>query len=1318
MQRDTNSGSLSGTFTRSVSSDFVFNQSPAGPATSPFAVATNGNFHLMAIASTTGFCDADTDCSGGSTCDMGFCSSGGGTHHAFFELANSTGGGAGFLDHKRSATWGSKYPNPDQNNQSYFGFAGIYMPSSGAFAVADPSAFALRGPLPMVSGEPLADLFTFGGILSQNEQPKAILLLTQGDSPYSPARSQLLSDCLTDLQRDRKNADLNVDTFDTYTPCVNLGRVNMAISDRRTFQRTLQGWLQVHSFIAREGLEEAQLQEATTGIGIPGATSTVSAPALEKIMGAVESGLGYMLDVNSRYNFAPYTVMTPDEIWSAIDYRNLIGQACSGDNDCNVSGSSEPAQRTMQCVNQACRVFKASELPQHEQPIGVPPVILETATAYLRTLEAYLEKIARQSYGAPADASPSNSRAAALRRFGTGMRLVLAAEQMAAGINQKAGACPTSTNPNCDYIKGRFESAATELRTVRARVIAQAEIIRTGRNPFNIPEDDVPLFFGDPTGANSRFFASSDYLINGWAIPAVTQAQSYLDAARGGWIAQMQAKVQDELNQHNRDQEISQLMSKYGSPILANCGNLQVRDDKGDLKLLDSTEVIPYYVKAGADVDSGSCYIDRACTGDEGLDGKIALREALVNAFWNPDRSLNNGQGEAVHAQDEPGRDGFLGSFFIRSEVCKLTFFDETLPNNKFIGMVKQWCPGNVAFNPTGANWCSIAYDAVDGNMYMSTPNSGFIPLAAFYGPIKRADAGNHKFYELATNAPGPDDNIYNFDDIRSNITQYGHYGETLVAPVSQVFTIKGTPYCAGGYKPYLLHADYPRPSRAALPGRCYKGALGVSFHQVQANLLRIRRAKEVLDSGQKGAQDTMELCAKIDSNGMKLAVFRGHYLNMKEAYDDMSKFTGSIEKGVQAGIQSGNFVVGWATAVGNFAKSWFFNDDDIKKEAEEFETMQMKFALEEKSQECWNTFRAQRRALATAMTDVQIASTELQVQAAQFRNLGGQNDLNMQEGRAVLKREQESPLSSLGHHFWVDEKVEQFRKEFEWSRRLAFLAMRAVEYEFQQSLPFRSQIVAATTPAQLQDVMIGLQQEQAARTINRRRPEEASVVVSLRDDVLGIADRSGDPTGERNWTPAERFASRLWDDRYAFRDSDGEYLGQAIPFTLGPIGVLETRCGERLWRATATIQGDGIEQSAPGASVLLLKRNTFSSQYCNGKSPPGVNSSGAVAAGPAMQVGVIHTTAQLFRPGANVDLSDADQFTASLLYPWFNVRRTDFYRTGFRDGASEELAGRGLYGDYVLLFPKQVLEDGMALDKVEDVLLRLDYLSVDNLSQ
>jgi hypothetical protein len=299
----------------------------------------------------------------------------------------------------------------------------------------------------------------------------------------------------------------------------------------------------------------------------------------------------------------------------------------------------------------------------------------------------------------------------------------------------------------------------------------------------------------------------------------------------------------------------------------------------------------------------------------------------------------------------------------------------------------------------------------------------------------------------------------------------------------------------------------------------------------------------------------------------------------------------------------------------------------------------------------------------------------------------------------------------------WIDERVDRYRKEFEWARRLTFVALRAVEYEFQQTLPFRAQIASADAPTQLEDVIRELKQEQASRSINRRRPDEASLVVSLRDDVLGIADRSADPPAERNWTPAQRFSSRLSDASFAWRDSKGNYLGQGVPFTLGPKDILETRCGERLWRVTATMQGDGIDNTMPGASVLLLKRNTFSSQYCAGKAPTTVGSDGSTTT-PAMQTGVIHTSAGLFVPGASVDLSDANLYTAAQLYPWFNVRKADFYKTSFQDGASEELAGRGLYGDYVLLFPKQMLDDDFTLNRVEDVLLRLDYLSVDNLSQ
>ena len=117
------------------------------------------------------------------------------------------------------------------------------------------------------------------------------------------------------------------------------------------------------------------------------------------------------------------------------------------------------------------------------------------------------------------------------------------------------------------------------------------------------------------------------------------------------------------------------------------------------------------------------------------------------------------------------------------------------------------------------------------------------------------------------------------------------------------------------------------------------------------------------------------------------------------------------------------------------------------------------------------------------------------------------------------------------------------------------------------------------------------------------------------------------------------------------------------------------------------------------------------------------------------MQVGTIQPSRNLFKdPSSTVSAEEESLYSTASLYPWFNVRRADFYRVEYQEGASEELAGRGLYGDYILLFPRELLEghtsvvrppDGevgvsvrdeeFPLDHVEDVLLRFDYLSVDN---
>ncbi len=1322
-------GNLSGSFQRAVYSDFYL-----GPA-SPFNQTTAVTFALAKTApAVVGACTSDAQCTSGAKCDLGFCS----TLPAYIPIQNPIPASLGpctgpceNFTHKRMWQWGNvRGPNdpahgylagPDQSGDSNLGgFLGLY--ASSSFYVTQVPYTSLRngyrvhGPVATISGEPLADLISpSASVVATNLTQGAFAFLTQHDVGGGQSPSYLLRQCLYDLGRD---PDGQTSVFDTFGGCINLGRTTYVLADRTTFQRGLQGWLQVHSFVEREGLEEIRLADGTSGVTTDTNQVTSPPPSFDQLLSAGESGLGLLMSVSASSGGA-FQYYTGTDLANNVDYRvnKLQAVLCTKNADCNAAGSTLP---TMICDSgsQTCKLRSFKDLPQHEQPVGVPALILETAASHLKLLEAYLNQIARQTYGQPADADASNGRQAALARFGIGMRLVLAAEQLATGINVKVP-CVAGTD-SCPLIALRFAAARDEMNVARTRVLAQADALANGRNPFNIPEDDVPLFFGDPTGTNSRYFAASDYLIDGWAAPAVAQTQASLDAARSAWIAKTQSVVQDELNQHNREEEINQLMSKYGAPILASCGNLQVSNGNGGIRLLDSTEVIPWYSDPSHVFSNRNCFVDAACSGLDGVDSKEALQSILASKFLDASGNLVAGDGSGAS----------LAALTVRSEVCKISNIGYLpAPDNRFTAQMDAVCNHDIFLNPVGPPTvtfvsCSVV-KMTDGNLYFQ--GSRFIgntivsiPLAALFTPIKRSDVGAGKFYAFASVGAaaaqdtqqvgdGPDDNIYNYRDYRTDSTTVFPYWvpDTRADTVAFNFA-KGASFCSDG-KSGRLTKDYPLPDRGLFAPSCYKGELGVAFHELTTNQLRVERAKEVLDNGQAGAKDSYFRCKNIDTHAAMLLAQDNDFNAAKTDYDTVSGIIGSGQKAASTGNVFAAAAVG---ASGIIMSIWGSAIDD---QAAKLHHMELQFSRDEKSQACWDEYRAQTRALETAMTDGLIATSELNSQMTRFQNLQSDNLLDLQEGKANLQRENGSPVGSLSHTFWVDEKVEKFRKDLEWARRLTFMAMRAVEYEFQQSLPFRSDIVAATNPNQLDDVVRGLKQEQGSRTINRRRPEEASVVLSLRDDVLSLSDHTSLPAGERNWTPAQRFASRLWDSRYAVRDSKGNWLGQGVPFNVGPRDILETRCGERLWRATATLQGDGIEESAPGASVILMKRNTFSSQYCNGEGPPATDPTSTL---PRFQIGAVHTTADLFQPGSSVDLSDTNQFTAAMLYPWFNIRKTDFYKTTFQDGSSDELAGRGLYGDYVLLFPKQMLDDTFELDRVEDVLLRLDYLSVDNLPQ
>src|SRR5205085_2907509 len=109
----------------------------------------------------------------------------------------------------------------------------------------------------------------------------------------------------------------------------------------------------------------------------------------------------------------------------------------------------------------------------------------------------------------------------------------------------------------------------------RGRAAGAAAALLADDNPLGISEADLPLFFGDVQGTNSRYFASSDYLLDTWAVPAVKTAQDALAVARGAWIEQARAKVQSEVAMDDRDRRLDAIASPAVGTLIQACGPFQ-----------------------------------------------------------------------------------------------------------------------------------------------------------------------------------------------------------------------------------------------------------------------------------------------------------------------------------------------------------------------------------------------------------------------------------------------------------------------------------------------------------------------------------------------------------------------------------------------------------------------------------------------------------------------------------------------------------------------------------------------------------------------
>lgn len=792
----------------------------------------------------------------------------------------------------------------------------------------------------------------------------------------------------------------------------------------------------------------------------------------------------------------------------------------------------------------------------HEQHVGLPAQMMRAVASHAELIDVYATEALLEIYGTCYAGGRSSEQRAALERAGASLRYLANIEVLAAELYRRAGERVCQVDFDCAavgadacvdgvcHVAGGeayfeapewtedYDAAVTRASAARGRAIDAVSGLAACDNPLGIPEEDLPLYFGDVSGDNARFFASSDYLMDSWARPAVTTAIDALEDARGAWLDRRDSNARQLMNEQEAERRFEALEASLVAPIVDACGitEYETRDvidafDRGELNI-------------------GTCFRQPGCSDER---DRRCLRGTMGDAI------LEIGSAQTALELELRQQE--------RREV--------------------EW---DVQFQV-----CRRVSESVGADL---------MAIDDYNDAVERARRKSRGFWGWAV----------------------GKIDDTLGTDLESVVDYLGG--CIGG----AVAGAQGGPGTAALG--CASGL------------------DSVYASG--AARDLSEAKDELEQ-----ALRRGELLRQVDAcWDESERRLRDVQYGM------------------DFARQHVVNLE------------QARFRLDELTRQTWR---------------------------------------NLEEARAVLRRERGRTLPSVAHHYWVDERVDRFRREFERARRLTYLAMRAVEYEFQQSLDLRGRILTATHPGELERVIRSLDAERGTRTINARRPAAGTEVLSLRTDILGLLPVGASGDGERTADETRRLQSILTSPEYAVWSDEGRYLGQGIPFNMAEQGALRHRCGERLWRVSATVQGDLTAISEPGTHVFLLKNNVFHSQWCDGMGD----------GNDYQRASTSHTT-NLIRGDIDVSEDDRAQHTTALLYPWFNVGRSDFYRDEYGQGGSEELAGRGLYGEYVLLFPYHgMLEPEIGcnpysgdecadlfrdLRQVEDVLIRFDHYSVDNL--
>lgn len=999
---------------------------------------------------------------------------------------------------------------------------------------------------------------------------------------------------------------------------------------QRLLTRVLQQWTELHTFIATEGKAVVSMAEGLrhrTDLGLEEGEAVDKAPTYEQLLDEAEHGWQLLLsfqDVVANFRDED-ALLNPDYRPTALQTSSL----------------------------------------EHEQNIGLPVFVMEGLAAHMMLVNAYLETTRVSAYADCYGGTLGTRGASALERSQRAVHYSnLVSEVWGTTVAAVKKQIPSTPIP----WQERWDAAELEFQASRSAVLRSITKLQECALP-SFDSGAVPLYFGDAQGTSARYFAASDYILSGWAVPAVQTAISALDSARAAFISQRNSQLQDQQTQSDADFRLAELKASWGKGIVDFCGLTGISPEAAiaRVSLSDSQLSFP-----GRDLFLDSCYIDK--------ENPICLPPTLV--VYNPESYPSPPDGTQVTSEIQ-ARYELCFEAHVDEHLDKLKPLDESNPD--WLDLVQ------ILRNPALqdrlpyalANWADVSISTFNGEWHLDGSPT---PLRSGHFQEARLLISS-----LATRALSTTDAITVISRAESACTS------------DPIF--EGTWFSSLARGPELPDALREENSE------CLRGTMGATVAQMVAASTSVDIAHQrVIEK--KNAYETIALHCR---NGMDAAV---EFDGLRVAHDEHIKKL----QNTAAGIGIASSIIKSATAIAAGSPTAAFSVLDTysaigtalvgNQIAEANIAWQSVVALRQAEttyQNCMlpadlilNEMRTWELQATKAIQSFGASTVGLENQKREAINL-------VHQARASIAREDGRQTSRYSHHYWLDEAIDSFERDFEHAQYLTLMALRAVEFEFQQSIALQDDILGAKTPEELQGSIILLRQEQFTRTLNSRRPEESQLVLSLRDQIMGLGQNQSSEPGERDWTPFESFRDRVVAGSNAVFNDYGTYLGQGITFDLLPTGALEHRCGERLWALTATLQGDLLDVEAPSTSLFVIRNNSFSSQWCDGHEQDGQE----------LQVASMQPTSGLFQ---REDQGGSESFGLSkitaMLQPWFNVPRSEFYKEQYSEGSSEEFAGRGLYGEYTILFPEAgLLEDGFPLERVEDILIRFDYISVDNLT-